>query len=73
MIYIWNHEIARQRQQELLAAAERYRLGRIARDQKVLSWAGCSKKAYAALLARVSGSKHRSSSISPVAPAMRRR
>jgi hypothetical protein len=32
MIYIWNHDIARQRQQELLAAAERYRLARIARE-----------------------------------------
>jgi hypothetical protein len=34
MIYIWNHDIARQRQQELLAAAERYRLARIARDER---------------------------------------
>jgi hypothetical protein len=33
MIYIWNHDIARQRQQELLAAAERSRRARIARDQ----------------------------------------
>lgn len=33
MICLWNHDIARQRQQELLAAAERYRLARIARDK----------------------------------------
>jgi hypothetical protein len=34
MIAIWNHDIARQRQRELLAAAERYRLARIAQDER---------------------------------------
>jgi len=33
MIDPWVHEIARQRHQDLLAAAERDRLGRIARDR----------------------------------------
>jgi hypothetical protein len=55
MIYIWNHEIARQRQQELLAAAERSRRARIARDQNAQAWTGYCKNAYAALLARVRG------------------
>jgi hypothetical protein len=55
MIYIWNHDIARQRQQELLAAAERSRLARIARDQNVDGRRGYFKNAYAVLLARVRG------------------
>jgi hypothetical protein len=55
MIYIWNHEIARQRQQELLAAAERFRRARIARDQNARARTGYCKTAYAALLARVRG------------------
>jgi hypothetical protein len=52
MIYIWNHDIARQRQQELLAAAERSRLARIARNQNAQAQTGYCKNAYAALLAR---------------------
>jgi hypothetical protein len=55
MISIWNHDIARQRQQELLAAAERDRLARIAQDQNVHGRTGYCKTAYAALLARVRG------------------
>ena len=43
MIYIWNHDIARQRQQELLAAAERSRLARIARDQNAHGRTGYCK------------------------------
>jgi hypothetical protein len=55
MISIWNHEIARQRQQALLAAAERDRLARIARDQNVDGRSGYFKTAYAVLLGRVRG------------------
>jgi hypothetical protein len=55
MISIWNHDIARQRQQELLAAAERSRRARIARDQNAQARTGYCKTAYAALLARVRG------------------
>jgi hypothetical protein len=57
MIYIWNHEIARQRQQELLAAAERSRRARIARDQNAQARTGYCKTAYAALLARLPGGR----------------
>jgi hypothetical protein len=53
MIYIWDHDIARQRQQELLAAAERSRRARIARDHNAQARTGYCKTAYAALLARV--------------------
>jgi hypothetical protein len=55
MIYIWNHDIARQRQQERLAAAEGYRLARIARDQNVQRHTGSYKKTYAAVLVRARG------------------
>jgi hypothetical protein len=60
MIYIWNHEIARQRQQELLAAAEHDRLARIAQDQNGHGRPGYCKNAYAALLARASGTSCKS-------------
>ena len=57
MISIWDHDIARQRQQELLAAAERHRLARIAHDQNAQARTGYCKTAYAALLARVPGGR----------------
>jgi hypothetical protein len=43
MIFIWNHEIARQRQQELLAAAERSRRARIAHDQNAQARTGTAR------------------------------
>src|SRR5262249_10522022 len=64
MIYIWNHDIARQRQQELLAAAERHRLARNARDQNAPGRTGYCKKIYAALLARVHGVPYSSTDVS---------
>jgi hypothetical protein len=54
MIYIWNYDIARQRQQERLAAAEG-RLARIARDQNVQRHTGSYNKTYAAVLVRARG------------------
>lgn len=51
MIDPWVHEIARQRHQDLLARAERYRLGRIARNrntrrQTPSSWLNCAPLAF---------------------------
>jgi hypothetical protein len=57
MIYIWDHDIARQRQQELLAAAERSRRARIARDHNAQARTGYCRTAYAALLARIAGGR----------------
>jgi hypothetical protein len=57
MIYIWDHDIARQRQQELLGAAERARRARIARDHNAQARTAYCKTAYAALLARVPGGR----------------
>jgi hypothetical protein len=51
MISSWNHDIARQRQQELLAAAERSGRARIARDHNAHARSRYGKTAYAALLA----------------------
>jgi hypothetical protein len=65
MIYIWNHELARQRQHELPAAAERSRLARIARNQTAEGRTGFCKNAYAALLARVRGVSCGSSDVLP--------
>jgi hypothetical protein len=59
MIYLGNHYVARQRQQELLAAAERSRLDRIARNRNGRGPTGYFKNAYAALHARASGSARR--------------
>jgi hypothetical protein len=64
MIYIWNHDIARQRQQELLAAAERSRLARIAGNRNAQAQTGYCKNAYAALLARVRGVPRSSTDVS---------
>jgi len=55
MIHFWIHEIARQRQQGLLADAEQYRLARIVRDRNAHRWTERYKKAFPALLRRASG------------------
>jgi hypothetical protein len=55
MIHLWTHEIARQRQQRLLADAEQYRRARIARDRNAHRWTGSYKNAFRALSRRASG------------------
>jgi hypothetical protein len=72
MIYIWNHDIARHRQQELLAAAELHRRARIARDHNAQARTGCCKTAYAALLARVPGGRSTAGEGGQCAPSLPR-
>jgi hypothetical protein len=56
MIFISNDETARQRQQELLAAAERYRLARIARRGKRARTDSGPQSVHAVVLARARAS-----------------
>jgi hypothetical protein len=61
MFAAWGYEIARERQQGLLASAERYRLGRVARDRPTQQTR--RPRSLGRLLARLtasgSGLKHR--------------
>jgi uncharacterized FlgJ-related protein len=60
MIHLWIHDLARQRQQELLAGAERYRLARIVRNRNTHRRTAYRKNAVAALFRRVNVTPFRS-------------
>ncbi len=60
MIHFWIHEIARERQQTLLADAEQYRLARIVRDRNAYRWNGSYRRAFPAAFRRATGIPGRS-------------